>query len=102
MTYNYYKATFSVVTARRAKLLGILVWRCCASTTVVRRTTPYGYYVLIDPPVTTEGRCAGRVRCWCKTKQIADEQAESYRESQRRGYWGCPCGSGRQRRRCCG
>ncbi len=90
MTYNYYAATFFVVTARRATIMGVKVWR------------DYGYYVLIHPRVTNEGRIDGRVRCWCKTKEIANEQAESYRNSQRMGYWGCPCGSGLQKRRCCG
>ena len=92
MTFNYYKATFSVVTARRAKRMGIRVSR------------PYGYYVLIDPPVTTEARRPGteRIQAWCKSKGIAERQAENYRKWQRKGCWGCPCGSGRQRRHCCG
>ena len=47
MTFNYYKATFSVVTARRARRMGI------------KASRPYGYYVLIDPPVTTEARRPG-------------------------------------------
>jgi hypothetical protein len=89
---NYYKATFSVVTARRAKRMGIRVSR------------PDGYYVLIDPPVESKARLPGteRIQAWCKTKQSAETMAAKYREWQRTGCWGCPCGSGRQRRHCCG
>ena len=89
---NYYRATFAVVTARRAKRMGI------------RASRSYGYYILVDPPVRDEARLPGteRVQCWCKTKPVAEAQANAYREYQRNGYWGCPCGSGRQRRDCCG
>ncbi len=57
MTFNYYKATFSVVTARQAQRMGIRISR------------PNGYYVLIDPPVTTEARRPGteRIQAWCKS-----------------------------------
>ncbi len=90
--YNYYKAAFTVVTASRARRMG------------VRTSRSYGYYVLIDPPVTAGGKNPGaeRVQCWCKTKDIAEEEAERCRESQRKGYYGCPCGSGAQARLCCG
>ncbi len=92
MTNDYYKATFRVVTARQAERLGVRISR------------PYGYYVLIAPPVKTEARLPGaeRIQAWCHSKQSAERQAEDYRKSQRMGYWGCPCGSGRQRRHCCG
>ena len=66
---NYYKATFSVVTARRAKRMG------------VRASRSYGYYVLIDPPVTDEARRPGteRIQVWANTRELADAQAEAER-----------------------
>lgn len=90
--YNYYKARFSVVTARRAQIMGVQMRRS------------YGYAVLIDPPVTTEGRRPGceRLNAWCKTKAIAERNAEDCRNSQRKGYYGCPCGNHKQARACCG
>jgi uncharacterized protein YchJ len=42
------------------------------------------------------------MQAWCKTKTIAERVAEGYRESQRKGYYGCHCGSGKQSRLCCG
>lgn len=91
-TYNYYKAKFSVVTATRARLMGIPTSR------------HYGYYVLIDPPVMNEGKRAGceRVMSWCKTKRIAMDSKSRYEESQIKGYYGCPCGKSMQARSCCG
>ena len=86
--FNYYTAKFSVVTARRAILMGIRVSR------------KYGYYVII----TTEGQTIKppRVDCWCETRYVAEEQAERNRKYQRGGYYGCPCGSTKQARECCG
>lgn len=90
--FNYYTATFRVVTARRAAIEGNRVAR------------DYGYYVLIDPPVTCEGRLPGceRIESWCATKDVAERAAEDRRYSQRMGYYGCPCGNTYQARACCG
>ena len=92
MSYNYYNARWSVVTATRARLMGIQTFR------------HYGYYVLIDPPVLDGGKRKGmeRIESWCKTKAIAEQKAEDCRNSQRKGYYGCTCGKSRQARACCG
>jgi hypothetical protein len=90
MNYNYYKARFFVQTAARANREGC---RC---------SREYGYVVRIDPPVLCEGRETGKMQAWCRTKAIAERAAEGYRESQRKGYYGCQCGSGKQSRLCCG
>jgi len=93
MSYDYYKATWSVVTARQARRLGVKVSR------------DYGYYVLIDPPVYDAGKLPGseRVKCWCKTKTIAEDQVHRLQEYQRLGYFGCPCGNDRRQAvACCG
>ncbi len=88
--YNYYKATFRCVTARRARLMGIPVSR------------HYGYYVLVDPPVCDAGRRPGMeaVESWCATKYVAERSAEDRRDAQRKGYYGCPCGWQGQARGC--
>lgn len=92
MTYNYMTAKFFVQTAHRARLQGI---HCSRS---------YGYVVRISPPV--KGSCyyggEQNIYAWCKTKTIAEREAESCREAQRKGYWSCPCGSNKQARLCCG
>lgn len=92
MTYNYYKAKFSVVTATQARIMGIPTPRS------------YGYYVLIDPPVMTEGRLTGRerIQSWCKTKAIAEDSKRRNEDAQIKGYYSCPCGSNKQARSCCG
>lgn len=94
--YNYYNATFSVATAARAIKDGVRLPRM--------QTKPYGYVVLIDPPVEGEGRNPGceRLESWCKTKDLAERTAEERRYSQRKGYYGCLCGSNKQARCCCG
>lgn len=85
--YNYYAATFTTCTARRAQSKG------------VKTSRDYGYYVPIDPPITNGGK---RVEAWCKTKAIADHHADQCRESQAKGYYGCKYGSNKQSRNCCG
>ncbi len=90
--YNYYKAAWLYVTAKRAMLMGIPVSR------------HYGYYVLIFPPVLNGGKKPGRERieAWCKTKAGALRCIESNVEAQVNGYFSCPCGSNKQARSCCG
>lgn len=39
---------------------------------------------------------------WCKTKAIALASVARLEEAKRLGYWGCPCGSDKQARGCCG
>ena len=91
-SYNYYAATFTTCTARRAQSQG------------VKTSRAYGYYVLIDPPITSGGKRAGceRVEAWCRTKAIASRHADQCREAQAKGYYGCKCGSNKQSRACCG
>lgn len=93
MPYNYMTAKFFVQTAHRARMEG-----CYAGG------RNYGYVVRIDPPVPGSCYHGGfqRVYAWCKTKTIAEREAESCREAQRKGYWSCPCGSNKQARLCCG
>jgi len=89
---NFYNATFSVVTARRARILGVTTWRS------------YGYYVLVSPAVTNQGRKPGResIEAWCSCKSVAMRAKADREESQVKGYWSCPCGSNKQARACCG
>ena len=70
----------------------------------IRASRPYGYYVLIDPPVKTEARRPGpkSPSAGASPRELPETMAAKYRDWQRKGYWGCPCGSGRQRRDCCG
>lgn len=90
--YNYYAATFTTCTARRAQMQG------------VKTTGAFGYYVLIDPPITNGSKRPGaeRIEAWCRTKAIASRHADQCREAQAKGYYGCKCGSNKQSRDCCG
>jgi hypothetical protein len=90
--YDYYRARYCIVTARRAQIMGI------------RTSRSYGYYVLIDPPMRSAGKLPGseRVRCWCRSKAGAMEAVEYNRRCQRLGFHCCPCGSQKQARNCCG
>lgn len=90
--YNYYNSTFYIQTAQRAKREGCRVAR------------DYGYYVRVSPPnfECSKYKGAESLESWCKTKQIAEKVAEDKRNSQRKGYYSCPCGSNKQARGCCG
>ncbi len=90
--YNYYNATFTYCTAKRAQSMGIKIGR------------HYGYAVLINPPVMTEGRREGceRLQSWCKSKGGAQQYIEDQYNAIKKGYHGCPCGSNKQARACCG
>ena len=83
---NYYRATFTVVTASRAKLRGLSPSR------------HYGYYVLSHACENNEYG----IECWCKTKRIAQNALVDRVNWQKKGFYSCPCGSGRQARGCCG
>ena len=90
--YNYYKATFTFATANTVQKMGIPV------------TRENGYYVLVHPPVQSEGRRPGleRIECWCRTKKVAEHELASRLRAQKRGYWLCPCGANKQAVACCG
>jgi hypothetical protein len=90
--YDYYKAEFSFCTAQKASRLGHKI------------TIPYGYYVLVNPPNFYAGKYNGMesIQSWCRTKNIAQGKIEDLKISQIKGYFGCPCGSNKQARACCG
>lgn len=74
MQYNYYKASWRVVTVRRAQLMGIRV------------SHSFGYYVLIDPVPVQDWKRDARIQCWCKTKKIALDEVQRLKECQVKGY----------------
>lgn len=85
--WNAYAARFWITTARRANMEGQRVSRT------------HGYVIRCDPPAPAH---TNQVYAWCKTLGIALKTLEGYEDSKRKGYWGCPCGSGKQAVRCCG
>lgn len=85
--WDAYKAKFFVTTVRRAIIQG------------QRTSWKYGYVVRCNPKEPSHDT---DIYCWCKTKGIAEEQLKGYINSKVKGYWGCPCGSGKQARLCCG
>jgi hypothetical protein len=85
--WDAYSARFFITTVRRAKIDG------------QKTSYNYGYVVRCIPQ---EPSHISQVYCWCKTKGIAEDQLARYEDSKVKGFWGCPCGSGKQARLCCG
>jgi hypothetical protein len=88
--YDYYKARFFIQTAKRAIKEGVVLSR------------NYGYVVRIDPPKPAGLQPDGtsKVESWCRTKTIAGKTMQACQDNQRLGFYGCPCGSGLQKRTC--
>jgi hypothetical protein len=87
-TWNPYTARFFVTTVKRAIMEG--QESACHD---------YGYVVRCQPK---EPSHTSEVYCWCKTKKVAIDTLAGYENSKVKGFWGCPCGSNKQARLCCG
>lgn len=85
--WNAYTTRFFVTTVKRAIMQG------------QNTSWKYGYAVRCFPKDPSR---SSDIYCWCKTKAIAIDQLQRYQDSKNKGFWGCPCGSGKQARNCCG
>jgi len=79
--WNAYEARFWVQTVRRAEREGIHVMKS------------WGYVVRCRPVPPSRSQ---EIYAWAATKRAAVAAVAEYERAQRLGFWGCPCGSGKQ------
>lgn len=88
--FNYYKTTLAVMTAARARAIGL------------RPLRHYGYYVTITPkpPASTSPHPTIGISAWCRTKAVAIRHVQEDNDAKTKGYHACPHECDMQARRC--